>query len=306
MISIKSQLFKKATWLVLLLSVPLVGILIASAQISGESSASALMPAHDKYGEPKQICKLECLSIRESSGIAASRFNRDRFWTHNDSGDRPRVFAFDIGGNHLGTCRIEGAAAVDWEDMAAFELDGKEYLLIADTGDNLARRKHVVLYLVEEQSPDVETWQVVQTVKFTYNDKPHDCESIAFDPSTRQVLLVTKDWKITSKVFAFEWPTEPSTETIKATQIATLPYPGATAMDISPDHQRAVVLTYTDAFEYSKAQGEGWAEAFSRVGRLIKMPERGQGESICYALDGWTLFLTSEASPTPLYRVPVK
>lgn len=304
--SIKSQLHNKPTWMILLLGLPVPCALLISGWSSGESIGSAPGSVHDRYGKPKQICELKCRSVRESSGIAASRLNQDRFWTHNDSGDRPRLFSFDIGGNHLGTCRIEDSAAVDWEDIAAFEWDGKGYLLIGDVGDNLALRKYVALYLVVEESPDVEIWRVAQTVKFTYQDKPHDCESIAFNPLTRQVFLITKDWELTSKVFALEWPEKPSTEILKATHVATLPYPGVTAMDISPDGQRAIVLTYSDAIEYSKLEEESWAQTFSRNGRLIKMPKRRQGEAICYALDGWTLFLTDEASPTPLYRIPIK
>jgi len=275
-------------------------------QFALKAVAEEDLPSAVEYGTPKKLCKLQSRSIRESSGIAASRSSSNWFWTHNDSGDRARIFAFDTGGNHLGTCQLEGAKAIDWEDMASFELDEQSYLLLADVGDNAARRKNCVLYLVVERSPVVERWDLSQAVRFTYEDRPHDCESIGFDSTLRQVLLVTKDWNITSQVFALDWPTENSQEVLIAKKIGTLPYPGVTAMDVSPDGNRAIVLTYADAFEYSRANEETWAEAFSRAGRPISMPDRGQGEAICYGLDGWTLYLTSEATPTPLYRVSVK
>ena len=68
---------------------------------------------------PLQIATLEDRSIRESSGVVASRKNPGLFWTHNDSGDGPFVYAFDRAGRGRGTFRVEGAKALDWEDIAA-------------------------------------------------------------------------------------------------------------------------------------------------------------------------------------------
>src|SRR5262249_9269918 len=70
------------------------------------------------YRAPVHLCNLENQSIRESSGIAASRRNAGVFWTHNDSGDGPFIYAFDRQGKHRGVWRVAGAGAVDWEDMA--------------------------------------------------------------------------------------------------------------------------------------------------------------------------------------------
>ena len=91
-----------------------------------------------------------------------------------------------------------------------------------------------------------------------------------------------------------------------ARKIATLKIPPATAMDVSPDGRRAVVLTYANAYEYARGEKEDWAAAFSRRPCEIVVPPRRQGESICYGVDGKTLYLTSEKLPTPLIEVPVK
>ena len=42
--------------------------------------------------------------------------------------------------------------------------------------------------------------------------------------------------------------------------------------------------------------------AASRL-RMVRMPRRAQGESICYGLDGRTLYLTSEKKSPPLLVV---
>ena len=70
------------------------------------------LPEQIPYGQAKQLAKLANREIDESSGLACSRAASDVFWTHNDSGDRPRVFAFDVEGKHLGAFRLAGAEAV--------------------------------------------------------------------------------------------------------------------------------------------------------------------------------------------------
>ena len=76
-------------------------------------------------------------------------------------------------------------------------------------------------------------------------------------------------------------------------------------MDISPDGLRAVVLTYGHAREYARRADESWSKAFARKERIIVMPRRKQGESICYGEDGKTLYLTSEGKSQPLWEVPL-
>ena len=97
----------------------------------------------------------------------------------------------------------------------------------------------------------------------------------------------------------------PKKKALVARRIATLAIPLVTAMDVSPDGRRAVVLTYGNAYEFVRSENEDWAAAFAREPRPIRMPLRIQGESICYGPDGKTLYLTSEKLPTPLWEVPV-
>src|SRR5688500_17838526 len=47
---------------------------------------------------PAQIATLADRAVRESSGLVASRREPGLFWTHNDSGDGPLVYAFDRAG----------------------------------------------------------------------------------------------------------------------------------------------------------------------------------------------------------------
>jgi len=262
------------------------------------------------YLAPRQIAKIACKQINESSGLACGRRNKDVFWTHNDSGDGPRLFAFDRKGRRLATVTLKGALATDWEDMASFTARGKHILLVGDVGDNYSKRKSCTLYAVAE--PKLNTQRpaatgklpVAQTICFSYEGGPRNCESLAVDPTTLNIYLVSKEGGKCG-VYELSWPKKTVSRQV-ARRIAVLKIAPATAMDISPDGLRAVVLTYGPAFEYVRGKKEKWADAFARKPRRINMPRRRQGESICYGRDGKTLYLTSEFTPSPLWEVPVK
>ena len=261
----------------------------------------------------KRLAYLHNQQVNESSGLACSRRTPGHFWTHNDSGDEPRLFAFDRDGNDQGEFAIKGAKANDWEDMASFVLDGRACLLIADVGDNLFRAGGYTLYLVEEperlnRPGGNQQLILLQTSHFRYADGPQDCEAIAFDPTEKLCFLVAKTTKKQSNIYRLQWPlTSNSFESpVVAEKIATVNYPLVTAMDITSDGRRAVLLTYGLAYEISRKPKETWNAAFARPGRPLIMPFRRQGETICYGTNGRKLFLTSEKIPTPFFEVDTR
>lgn len=282
----------------------------ASVGCSAAAADGPDAPAPVRYGPGRLLGTLANEKIDESSGLACSRRRDGVFWTHNDSGDKPRLFAFDGKGRHLGEYDVRGARNRDWEDMASVRLGGTGYLLICDTGDNDRKKTSVTLYLVEEPAidPDKPAIQgkldVARSVHFTYDDGPQDCEAVAVDPTSRTIYLVSKRGKRT--VYELPLSRKPAAGKLVARSIARLGITPAVAMDISPDGRRAIVLTYLFAHEYRRAAGETWAKAFSRRPRTLWMPGRRQGESICYGRDGRTLYLTSEKRPTPLLEVPAR
>jgi hypothetical protein len=268
-------------------------------------------PAPIQYGEGRELCKLAHPDIDESSGVACSRRTPSVFWTHNDSGDPPRLFAFSARGQVLGIYTVEGTVNHDWEDMASFSIGGRSYLLIADVGDNSGVRGAYTLYVVPEPAVDLRnradriSLKASLTIGFRYEDGAHNCEGVAIDPTARIIFLVSKCAAPECKVYALPLPRESPREPLVAKPIAVLKLPVTTAMDISPDGLRAIVLTYGDAFEYARRPGETWSDAFARRPRTIPMPPRRQGEALCYGPDGRTLYLTSEGSPMPFLEVPV-
>jgi len=292
---------------------------VAVLAAAGLWAAEKAKPAPPKtrrlaYGKPKKLADLGDKEIRESSGLACGWRNKDVFWTHNDSGGRPRIYAINRKGETLAALDIAGASALDWEDMCSARIGTKCLLLLADTGNNSCTSRKYRLYAVAEPRLDPAKRNVKgklrcgQVIEFEYDDGWFDCESIAVDPTTRRIYLITKPRMAGQKVKVYElpWPKRagPKAKPLKA--IATLKMSTATAMDISPDGLRAVVLTYGHAFEYVRGPKETWAKGFARPPRVINMPPRRQGESICYGPDGKTLYLTSEKLPTPLWEVAPK
>jgi len=272
---------------------------------------SSLLFAGEKfdYAQGRQVCALANQAVDESSGIAASRLTPGVFWTHNDSGDQPRLYAFNAKGEDLAVITVEGAISRDWEDMASFTRGGKAFLVVADIGDNDSERDFCTLYLIPEPRLDPAKHGVrgkvrAEALDFRYEDGPHDCEAVAVDPTSKTIFLITKALAGKCRAYAIENP-KSGPALLVAKAVATPKVPIVTAMDVSPDGLRAIVLTYGNAFEYTRGPDEKWAAAFAREPRAVSMPPRRQGEAICYGPDGKTLYLTSEGAPCPLFEVPV-
>ncbi len=267
-------------------------------------------PGRVPYGRGRELCRLANQGVDESSGLAVSRRHPDCFWTHNDSGGDARAFLFDTRGRDLGTCELDGILAFDLEDTLSFRLDDKNYLVLCDVGNNGRAAGVQLLHVFEEPDFDAEKGilaervTVTQTIHYAYEDDHRDCEAVGFDPTSKTFLFVTKEGP-KCYVYSLPWPEPSPGRASVARQIATLQLSTVTAMDVSPDGRRAIVLTYGDAFEFQRKGSESWPQAFARQPRRIIVPERVQGESICYAADGKTLYLTSENLPTPLWMVPV-
>jgi hypothetical protein len=137
-------------------------------------------------------------ALNEASGLAASRRADNLLWAHNDSGGEPALFALDTKGTVRGKQRLTGEKNTDWEDIASFELDGRAWLLIADTGDNDGKRKDCSLLVVAEPDPadlrpDRElTATVAWRIPVRWPGGARDCEAVAVDAREGKVYLLTK------------------------------------------------------------------------------------------------------------------
>lgn len=106
--------------------------------------------------------------VDEASGLVQSDLNPEVLWLHNDSGDRPRIFALTPAGEVIlphGTGQVNrpprsgeqlyqgisvrGARLVDWEDITCHG----DRLYIAEMGNNFNNRRDLGVYVVAEPDP---------------------------------------------------------------------------------------------------------------------------------------------------------
>ncbi|QDS85911.1 hypothetical protein EC9_00690 [Rosistilla ulvae] len=267
-------------------------------------------PAADEAAIESTQCTIECKDVGESSGVAASWRHEGILWTHNDSGDSPRLFAMDQQGRHRQEVEISGAKHVDWEDIASYELDGRPQLLIADVGDNGRRRKEVVCYRVNEPKLGNKRIKVDQIWRIQYPDGPRDCEAVAVDVQERVILLASKVRNFAADVYSVPLETGEKDAKVMATRVGTIAMPMITAMDIDPRDGRIVVASYVDAMIFPRKQVAGggkvdWEATFAQTPTLLRTPWRRQGEAICFDRHDDAVWLTSEKKPAPLIRVAV-
>jgi hypothetical protein len=260
--------------------------------------------------------------IREISGIAASRRHPGLLWVHNDSGHPAQVHAIDARGRHRAVLDIEGVEGRDFEDIAAFELDGTAYLLIADTGDNGGVRTEVELVVLAEPER-IEDARVkpAWTQRFRWPDGARDVEAVAVDGAAREVLLISKR-RVPAELLSLPLGPRPGVQTARVlgvlagitqptlAETAGNPRFGRyraqiTAADLSPEGRQLAVLNYRSAYVYTRSTGETWAEAVARDPQPLPFGWLAQAEAIAFDPQGRHLWITTERLPAPLISLPV-
>jgi hypothetical protein len=256
-------------------------------------------------------------------------FSRDGdFFLHNDEG-KSRIYAIDETGANLGHVSIEPAKNKDWEDITSVPVEDGRWIVAGDVGDNRAKRKFIKLYFAREPERedddhyhgklDLEHW-----LELTYPDGPRDCESMAYDPIGKQILLISKRDK-PPRLYAVDIETaltEKSAELKFLGKISILrpPTPAnhsqfggrtdfisqPTGFDISADGSEAVIITYRSLYRFQRNQDEDWLSALQRKPEEVVGPPAVQNEAIAYSTDGKSIYVTTEKQPAPVYRIQFK
>ena len=265
----------------------------------------------------KQITFLADPEIRESSGLVLSQRNDNCFWTHNDSGDAPRLFLVHRDGRTIARLKIAGAKALDWEDIAFATINGTPKLIIGDIGGNAFKRDYVTLYVLPEPkfpfddskpTQPIESVATVETaIDVVFKGGVTNYEGIAVDHSAKSILIFEKSF--TGRVYSIPLPdsTKKRIE-VEAKYIGQTGIPFASACDIAKDNKSMVVINYGTGFLFLRrtaANGhiEEWSESFKREPVLFVLPKMRQSEAVCFSKDSKSIFLTSEQVLTPLIQM---
>ena len=259
-------------------------------------------------------------ALGEASGMAASRRHADVLWVENDGGNTPVLYAVSPRGSLLASDRVEGVANTDWEDLAAFELGGKHYILVADTGDNGGLRRTLQLHAIEEPASLEDTvLRPAWSVSFRWPDGPRDCEAAFVDAAAGKVLLISKKRHPPE---LFEVPLRPAADTTVIARrigvLAGVPQAGAraledrpraarligqvTAADLSPDGRTLAVLTYQNVLFYPRGKDEAWPRVVAHKPRIEPLPSLlPQAEALAWSASGAGLYASGEFRPAPIF-----
>jgi len=224
--------------------------------------------------------RVEDVRVTESSGLALSRRHPHTVWTVNDSGDSARIFALDTRTGRTVGVHTFGAPVRDVEALAVAP-QGR--VLVADIGDNTASRELVRVFWFDE--PELGTtsggWA---SWELAYPDGPHDAESLAVDPVTGRVVIVTKG----RDGAAYALPQAPSRRGVnELVRLGPAPS-GATDAVYLPDGSALAVRTYT---RLHLLDPRTWSVRASRI-----LPLQQQGETLALAPDGRRLLVGSEGA----------
>lgn len=266
-------------------------------------------PVLSEFEGAKVTGEIDNPDIDEASGLVASGNLPGMLWTHNDSGDKNRIFLIDKTAKWKGTYYLNNVENRDWEDIAISHFpDNENYLFIADIGDNEASYKNDYrIYKVKEpkiltNSTGDQYLNNVETIRFKYSDGSRDAETLLIDHLTKDLYVITKR---EARIRVYQIPYPQSTNSINtAVFITELPIggelagvpTGATGGDISTDNTEIIIKNYFQIFYWKLKKNETIKEAFFRTyDKLLPYTPAQQEEGICFASDNNGYFTIGES-----------
>ena len=187
-----------------------------------------------------------------------------------------------------------GVSARDFEGLAAgVDPKGRPVLWVGDIGDNRDSWSDVSIYRIREPKKLGNSSAQVSRYRFTYDDRPHNAETILADPRSQQIWIVTKQLA-SGSIYALPKSMKKSGINIakKIGSASGLVTDGA----MKPDGSGFVLRDYFDAqFFDGRPTGELLQES--------ELPAQPQGEAIAW-LPGENSVVIASEGDNRLLRVP--
>lgn len=235
-------------------------------------------------------------AVSETSGLARSRRDPDLYWTHNDAGNAPELFALDPSGGLAGRVRVSGAANVDWEDLAAGTCPEGPCLYVADIGDNDGERASVTVYRVAEPEAGAAETAPAAPLRARYPGGARDAEGLFVIGGRPYVVTKGREGPIT--LYRYPLPLRPGgTVTLERVR-EVLPAPEAerdrvTGASASPDGRTVAIRSYRRLYLFPADELIAGAGTAPREFDLSGLGEP-QGEAVALGDDGG-VWLTTES-----------
>lgn len=284
---------------------------------SGTDAAPVPCASCVAYAAPMRSGAIASSELSALSGLAASRTQPDLFYAHNDH-DRPIVYALDAQGALLARITLEGAQAIDIEDIAVGPCGAESCIYLGDIGDNAAARdEYAILRLIEPTVPKGASAAALtspfERQRFTYDDGSHNAEALMAGPDGN-LFVVTKlapgsggrvPASGPSSVYRLSAPLSAASVAV-ATKVATLPVPAdgdlaAAAAAAHPCGLGFLLRTYDKVYEFRIAEGAAFETAFAVAPVVVAMPDEPQSEGIAYRADGRGFLTAGEGLNAPIY-----
>lgn len=237
--------------------------------------------------------------LKEISGIAAGKTNKELLYVHEDSFCPNKVYLLNTKGEYQGSLKLKGRKNWDWEDIAigAGPEEGKNYIYVGDIGDNYKIMNAAIVYRFEE--PDLSNVSLPikkviyqpEKLRFQYPDGRHNAETLLFDPQTKDLYIVTKGK--TASVYRAKFP-QNSVKSIKLEYISSLPISQATGGSISSNGKEIVIKDYYRIYYWKRGEGQTIKDALAATPELLPYQKEVQGEAIGFNADNSGYYTVSE------------
>ncbi|MVZ67117.1 hypothetical protein GQF61_14745 [Sphingobacterium sp. DK4209] len=244
--------------------------------------------AQDLKAARQTLGKASHPALSEISGIIASRQYPGKYWVHNDSGDSGRIFLIDSVANLQCEFYLEGVHAVDVEDIAWVNNAGRNYILLADIGDNQAKRSEIKLYYFEEpklsHGKRLDSIPASQIQEFTlrFPDKSRDAEAIFVDPIDQRFYLISKRDFYSTLYTADIFQNKQGKYTLK--KLLELPFTFITASDITSTGDALIMKNLTQIFFWERNPKESILSTLKKPYKRVAYQVEPQGEAIAFDL----------------------
>lgn len=258
-------------------------------------------PASAQNGKAADSCQptatlAPLTGVLEASGLAISRKQPGRFWTHNDSG-KPVLFGIDAKGAVTQRVELTGAKVADWEAIAVGPCAGGSCIYVGDIGDNEGKRKSISVYRATEPAAGTQSVAITDVFHATYPDGGQDAEALLVGPDSR-IYIVTKGDTRPIGVYRFPADVKPGA-TVQLERVGKTINLGKgpdesriTDGAMSPDGQWTLLRTRSSAVFFRTADfTSGNFREHQRVD--LKPLGEAQGEGVALSSDG-VIYVASE------------
>jgi hypothetical protein len=276
-------------------------------------SCSEMIAPSNNFEDYQDLGIIENKQINEASGIVASYKNKGLLWTHNDSGDKNRIFSIDASGKGTREFYLEGASNRDWEAISMAQFPEGSFIYVGEIGDNNAEFPTCAIYRVPEpeitaSTPQSNTLKNVQKITYKYPDGARDAETFLIDQSSKDIYIISKR-ESSKRLYRLPYP-QSFTQTNTAEFVQELTFSVGTAQplyivdgNVSVDNQEIIIKNYLQIFHWRRSANETIPEALKRTPKTQPYLAEPQGEGLCFAQDGSGYYTLSEEGNN---KMPVK